>query len=1092
MSTPQQRQQQIIPVRPTVFVGLGGTGKDILLRLRMKFFERYGRFRYPCMSYLWIDTDMQNVNVDRKEMDPILRRALFNQSEQVDVQVMDPGDFLNNPSNYPWITRWMPAAVTQSGLRIQDGAGQVRAKGRFAFYWQFQQVQRKLLDAVTEVRNPQARAETARFSNEQGLNLYFGDEEWGPRVNFFLVCSLAGGTGSGTFLDAAFLIRKLATEQNFRPDITGLLCLSSLFANDPKDRRFANSYAALKELEYYNYTPVAGSRDIETDESDAIAMHKFTEQWAPGYPEAPVNGPPFNTCYLIDGYTYGGTPVTPDHKYEVFDMASEYLFWEFNRGDFASQKRTIRPNNRQYLDRNEHIKHGAQEKPFHTQRFSTGYSSFGLSWISVPIGSRIAACAFRLSQEVLEYWERGRVLSREEAQEALRQRNVVDEVRKTIHGDETGLTGQRLVEALATTRERTKFSELLKGGIDQFFQLQAAAQDVVEFVETFEDRYLARRTGAVINDNVEPSRTRVLEEYKDRLRRWIVRSLEAEGFIPLLGFTFTKPDSTQGRVRGYLDVLAEVVLPEVRQEVEEIRESFADKKAGAEEEKAIFLNNFEELQSTSLVLFREMSRRTILRRSLEAEHGYAEGNVGEWVCEVALTVIEDLAQYIVGVKAQLRAFQEGILSPTIGEFADMRQRHEKVEQRTLSINLYRDLGAYYRLGGDPVDVREEKEQLFQTQLPDLWKVVTQLTRDQFHDTVEKYGWKKFQDEFRRRLAAGSESESLGHAVQLFNEMYPPSDPSQRHSQITIFLGGGKPYVQPRMTLGPRAPQPRQDLFLGVAGINPSANPGQSFFDELRREYSLSQAQGIETEKEAVLYYHELTGFPLFYLSSLEQYRQSYDQFQSRIGELPVHLHRRVDLFPEIYLYRPEEAKAIFTAWEIVILGTLLRVLQVEAYGDDFRYFYYAGLAAEPRVIGDERGSVKTIFADWTKYDWCLKEIGQRKAQVYADPAQLKVYYGLLQMLRDKVYPTDSVRLAGGYIDSLPSFQSSVIESHIRDAEASSNGTQLPQRNPEGPSPEWEALVREAAAAAATVSIHRGANRTDQRFYIKDLSPYAVR
>jgi hypothetical protein len=1092
MSTPQQRQQQIIPVRPTVFVGLGGTGKEILLRLRLKFFERYGVFSYPCMSYLWIDTDMQNVNVDRKEMDPILQRALFDQSEQVDIQVMDPGDFLNNPGNFSWITRWMPAAVIQSGLRIQDGAGQVRSKGRFAFYWQFKEVKKKLLEAVTAVRKPQARSDTAHFSNEHGLNLYFGDEQWGPRVNFFLVSSLAGGTGSGTFLDAAFLIRKLATEQNFRPDITGLLFLSSLFANDPGDRRFANSYAALKELEYYNYTPVAGSRDVESDESDAVALHKFSEQWAPGYPEAPVNGPPFNTCYLIDGYTYGGTPVTPDHKYEVFDMASEYLFWEFNRGDFASQKRTIRPNNRQHLDRNEHIRHGSEDLPFHMQRFSTGYSSFGLSWISVPIGSRIAACAFRLAQEVLEYWERGRVLTRDEAYEALRQRNVVDEVRKTAYGDETGLTGPQLIQSLATTRDKTRFSELLKSGIDQFFQQPAPSQDVVEFVETYENRYLARRTGAIINDNVEPSRTRVLEEYKERLRRWIVRSLENEGFIPLLGFTYTKPDSTQGHVRGYLDALTEVVLPEVRQEVEAIRETFVDKKAGAEEDKAVFLNNFEELESTSLILFRKMSRRTILRRSLDAEQSYAEGDVGEWVCEVALSIIEDLAQHVASVKAQLRSFQEGILSPTIGEFSDMRQRHEKVERRTLSINLYRDLGAYYRLGGDPVDVRAEKEQLFKAHLPELWKVVTQLTKDQFRDVVEKYGWKKFQDEFRRRLAAGSEGESLGHAVQLFNEMFPPSDPVQRHSQIAIFLEGGKPYVQPRMTLGPRAPQPHQDLFVGVSGINPPAAPGQPFFDELRREYSLAQAQGIETEKEAVLYYHELTGFPLFYLSSLEQYRSSYDQFQGRIGELPVHLHRQVDVFPEIYLYRPEEAKAIFTAWEIIILGTLLRVLQVEPYADDFRYFYYAGLAADPRVIGDERGSVKTIFADWMKYGWCLKEISQRKAQIYADPEQLKVYYGLLQLLREKVYPLDSVRLADGHIESLPSFQSSVINSHIREAEESSNGKGLPQRNPEGPSPEWDELMKAAAAAAAAVEVDRGAGRRDQRFYMKDLSPYAVR
>jgi hypothetical protein len=232
-------QASTIPVRPTVFVGLGGTGKEILLRLRMKFFERYSVTSYPCISYIWIDTDMQNRNVDRKEVDPLFERVFFSQSEKVDIQVPDPSDFLNNPTNYSNILEWMPPAVLQSGLRIQDGAGQVRAKGRFSFYWNFRQVQEKLNQAITNVINVEARARTHQFSDANDLALDL-DDSWGACVNFFVATSLAGGTGSGTFLDAAFFIRQIAYEQGFKPDITGLLFLSSLFTNDPHDRRYAN------------------------------------------------------------------------------------------------------------------------------------------------------------------------------------------------------------------------------------------------------------------------------------------------------------------------------------------------------------------------------------------------------------------------------------------------------------------------------------------------------------------------------------------------------------------------------------------------------------------------------------------------------------------------------------------------------------------------------------------------------------------------------------------------------------------------------------------------------------------------------------
>src|ERR1044072_285414 len=241
-------QQQIIPVRPTVFVGLGGTGKEILLRLRMKFFERYSVLGYPCISYIWIDTDMQNLNVDRKKMDPLFQRVLFSQNEQVDIQVPDPSDFLNNSSKHSNILEWMPPAISQTGLRIQDGAGQIRAKGRFSFFWEFNKIREKLKQAIIQVTNPQARVETAKLSFDKNLNLLL-DDNWGPRVNFFLAASLAGGTGSGIFLDSAFLIRHIASLESFKPDITGLLFLSSLFTNDPHDRRFANCYASLKELE---------------------------------------------------------------------------------------------------------------------------------------------------------------------------------------------------------------------------------------------------------------------------------------------------------------------------------------------------------------------------------------------------------------------------------------------------------------------------------------------------------------------------------------------------------------------------------------------------------------------------------------------------------------------------------------------------------------------------------------------------------------------------------------------------------------------------------------------------------------------------
>ena len=49
---------QIAPVAvdhhlaPTVVIGVGGSGKDVLLRVRRMFYERLGNTGYPIISYL--------------------------------------------------------------------------------------------------------------------------------------------------------------------------------------------------------------------------------------------------------------------------------------------------------------------------------------------------------------------------------------------------------------------------------------------------------------------------------------------------------------------------------------------------------------------------------------------------------------------------------------------------------------------------------------------------------------------------------------------------------------------------------------------------------------------------------------------------------------------------------------------------------------------------------------------------------------------------------------------------------------------------------------------------------------------------------
>ena len=227
-------QDQNIPIHPTIIIGLGGTGKEALLRLRRKFFEKYNICGFPVVSYLWIDTDTRNISIDGQELDYIFEEVMFEQSEMVNAAI--PRDrfmsFFNNRPQHQNIFRWFYPGLERYG-QVQDGSGQIRPFGRLAFFHRFTQIQSALRAANTEVRTAGA---TGEMLNEYGATVD------ASRTNVYIVCSLAGGTGSGMFLDAAFLVRTMIQE----PNITGFLVLPSVFSDNTSERIYANAYAALK------------------------------------------------------------------------------------------------------------------------------------------------------------------------------------------------------------------------------------------------------------------------------------------------------------------------------------------------------------------------------------------------------------------------------------------------------------------------------------------------------------------------------------------------------------------------------------------------------------------------------------------------------------------------------------------------------------------------------------------------------------------------------------------------------------------------------------------------------------------------------
>ena len=109
-------------------------------------------------------------------------------------------------------------------------------------YYQLEQDRGRIIQRLTSAMN------TARHHD----NPYRKNNP--PHFNVFIYGSVAGGTGSGSFLTTAYLLKELITKQNWIPKVYGTLIMPGLFLNQVPGALHrdinANGYAALKELEH--------------------------------------------------------------------------------------------------------------------------------------------------------------------------------------------------------------------------------------------------------------------------------------------------------------------------------------------------------------------------------------------------------------------------------------------------------------------------------------------------------------------------------------------------------------------------------------------------------------------------------------------------------------------------------------------------------------------------------------------------------------------------------------------------------------------------------------------------------------------------
>jgi hypothetical protein len=257
-------------VYPTLIVGMGGTGARSV-RLLKRMVERYFRSRGcevpPMIRYLVIDTeDMRNQPGEQAlTPDEYVNLGSDFDANRV-VEYMEQTEGL-----YESIREWWTGSGHDAGrIRVKNGAGQMRDVGRLALFVGYQQLLDRMKATLASLQSVTTLQRSQQILAPIGLKP-------DPSPQVWLVGSLCGGTGSGIFLDVAYMLRDLLqTRSTFLP--SGIFVLPQAFMPalvgkvDLQRRIQANAYAAMLEMAELMNNADRSKFEFYPDQQNRVAL----------------------------------------------------------------------------------------------------------------------------------------------------------------------------------------------------------------------------------------------------------------------------------------------------------------------------------------------------------------------------------------------------------------------------------------------------------------------------------------------------------------------------------------------------------------------------------------------------------------------------------------------------------------------------------------------------------------------------------------------------------------------------------------------------------------------------------------------------
>ena len=270
----------------TLLLGLGGTGSRIVNYVANDLKRKHISINDGNICCTVLDT---NENDRKKIVETGVGVPVVATSKDRKIE-----DYLKMYAN-KGVRAWMPESPSLLKESMKDGASQMRTKSRLAF-----------MD-ILEDRTIKTL--------ENYINKLF-DKRDGAKIRVMLVSSLAGGTGSGMFIQTALWLRQFFKKHKCDVTIRGIFVLPDVFINTISDMAddnteiqslYANAYGAIRELNAITKIKTKGMSPLLPVRIDGLFNSEDGQ---------PDGQPVFDYAFFIDDISEGGSVLTQIEHYE--------------------------------------------------------------------------------------------------------------------------------------------------------------------------------------------------------------------------------------------------------------------------------------------------------------------------------------------------------------------------------------------------------------------------------------------------------------------------------------------------------------------------------------------------------------------------------------------------------------------------------------------------------------------------------------------------------------------------------------------------------------------------------------------------------